>query len=398
MTLQLSMSLRRKIKVTIEPKLFEKKSELLADFLRGRQTLLVTTPTVDRLHGAKVRAFIDERHLTASVEVLSLSEERKTLDVVAELCSLSIDRRLGRNDILLALGGGVCSDLVGLSAALIRRGVRHVRVPTTLVGQIDAGIGIKSGANFRNRKNYVGAYHPPTAVYVDPYFLETLDLGRIRQGLSEIVKIALIRDRGLFEEIEKHAHELLHSRFQAPARIARYVIRRSIELMLEQLSENPLETSTKRLVDMGHTFSPTLEEESGFSIPHGEAVAIDMAFSCLLAEDLGLLSGGDGRRVIHLLRRVGLPVSSPLLTVELCKIAIKNAIAHRAGNLNLVMPARIGEGVFLESATSLTTERLARVLGSTLKEVSSPIADSAVTLWRRPENEERQAAKEAKLA
>jgi 3-dehydroquinate synthase len=362
MALHLSMSARRSFRTVIEPELFESGGSKLAALLRRRRTLVITTPTVQKLHGRKVKDFLASKQLNASIEVLRLGEGRKSLRIVEEICALSIDHRLGRNDILLAIGGGVCSDLVGLSASMIRRGILHVRVPTTLVGQIDAGIGIKSGVNFRNRKNYLGAFHAPAAVYIDPSLLATLDLAKVRHGLSEIIKIALVSDRKLFEVVESRGLDLLHSRFQSPISVAQYVIKRSIEVMLGQLSQNPFETSTKRLVDMGHTFSPTLEEEAGFSVAHGDAVSIDLAYSCLLAADMGILATETAHRVIRLLRQLGLPVSSRLMTVELCKTSIKNAIAHRAGRLNLVLPVRIGRATFLESAASLREGRLRRVL------------------------------------
>jgi 2-epi-5-epi-valiolone synthase len=395
MALGLSMSARRKFRTVIERKLFDTGGDQLAALLRERRTLLITTPTVYRLYGGKVQAFLGDHKLNASIEVVRLSEERKSLEAIEEICALSIDHRLGRNDILLAVGGGVCSDLVGLGASMIRRGIRHVRVPTTLVGQIDAGVGIKCGVNFRNRKNYLGAFHPPTAAHIDPSLLATLDLINVRHGLSEIIKIALVRDSKLFELIESYGHRLLHSRFQSPAYVADRVIRRSIELMLEELSQNPFETNTKRLVDMGHTFSPTLEEESGFSLPHGEAVAIDLAYSCLLAEDLGILSSEHSQKVIRLLQRLGLPVSSPLVTVELCKTAISNAIAHRAGQLNLVLPARIGKGMFLESASSLNEDRLKRVLDRVLAAAASSSSKSAERLGERRAPINLQIAKES---
>jgi 3-dehydroquinate synthase len=184
-------------------------------------------------------------------------------------------------------------------------------------------------------------------VLIDPAFLESLPPARIRQGLSEILKMAMVRDAGLFGRIELDAEELLRSRFQSPAG-ARDIVSRSIYLMLEELQQNPFEDrGFERLVDFGHTFSPVLEARSGFRISHGEAVAIDMALSCVIGAELRLCAPRMARRFIALLARVGLPVNSPLLDLDLCREAISSTSAHRGGRLNLVVPRQIGAATFV---------------------------------------------------
>ena len=247
---------------------------------------------------------------------------------------------------VVALGGGVCSDVVTVAASLVRRGVDHIRIPTTLIGQIDAGIGIKGAVNMAGQKSLVGTFHPPARVFIDPRHLATLPLSRIRQGLAEILKMALIRDAELFDLVEAHAERLLATRFQEPA-AARSIISRSISLMVEELARNPFEDQTfERLVDMGHTFSPQLEARSGFRLSHGEAVAVDMALSCVIAVELGMMAMHAARRFIALLGRIGLPVNSHLLTAQLCRDAAAAATAHRGGHLNLVLPRAIGLATF----------------------------------------------------
>jgi 3-dehydroquinate synthase len=236
-----------------------------------------------------------------------------------------------------------------MAASMVRRGVDHIRIPTTLIGQIDAGIGVKGAVNLAGQKSFVGVFHAPAAVLIDPQFLATLPATRIRQGLSEILKMALIRDAELFELVEAHAGTLVAKRFQEPA-VARNIVSRAISLMIDELAHNPFENQTfERLVDMGHTFSPQLEARSGFRLSHGEAVAVDMALSCVIAVELGLMSNHAARRFIALLERVGLPVGSTLLSAELCREAMACATAHRGGNLNLVLPCAIGHATFVDN-------------------------------------------------
>ncbi len=175
--------------------------------------------------------------------------------------------------------------------------------------------------------------------------------------------MALICDSSLFAEIDVYGNRLIDTRFQHPTDVARRIIQRSIVLMLNQLQENPYEDhSLKRLVDMGHTFSPRLEVASGFRMPHGVSVGIDMALTCLLSAELGVMRTDEALRVVKLISRLGLPVTSRLLTRELCDQAIREAVLHRGGHLNLVIPEAIGKASFLTSPSDLTAVILQRAL------------------------------------
>jgi 2-epi-5-epi-valiolone synthase len=315
-----------------------------------RRALVVMSPTVSRLYGEQIQQTLHNHAIDFSLCVMPMGERRKTLRAVTRICSAAARLQLGRRDTFIAVGGGVCSDLVSVAAAMYRRGIDHVRIPTTLIGQVDASVGIKGGINFRKQKNLLGCFHPPRAVIVDTAFLGTLHAVHIRQGLAEILKMALIVDRPLFEALERYGTTLIESRFQAPQTLGRWIVSRSIALMLEQLQHNPYENVTlQRLVDMGHTFSPALEAASAFRLSHGEAVAVDMALTCMIAETLGLMRRSDAELFVSLLWRLGIPVFVPTLTVDLCKTAARAATAHRGGRLHLVVPTGIGTAQFAQT-------------------------------------------------
>jgi 3-dehydroquinate synthetase len=340
----------------------------LAALADVRQALVVMSPTVARLYGDLIERVLQERAIRYSSCVVPMGERRKNLRTLARISTAAARAELGRRDVFIAVGGGVCSDLVSLAASMHRRGLDHVRIPTTLIGQVDAGIGIKGGVNFRNHKNLLGCFHPPRAVIVDTALLRTLEAQHIRQGMAEILKMALIVDGRLFDMIERHGTTLIASRFQAPQALGRWIVRRSIALMLEQLQQNPYENLTYlRLVDMGHTFSPALEAASAFRLSHGEAVAVDMALTCMIAETLGLLRRSDAERFVLLLRQLGIPAFSSLLTVELCQAAARSAMAHRGGKLHLVVPTRIGAAQFAE--TEAVQEQVLHAALNRLREV-----------------------------
>jgi 3-dehydroquinate synthetase len=325
-------------------------SDRLSSLEQVRRALVVMSPTVSRLYGTQIQQTLHNHAVEFSLCVIPMGERRKTLRAVTRICSAAARLHLGRRDTFIAVGGGVCSDLVGVAASMYRRGIDHMRIPTTLIGQVDASVGIKAGINFHKQKNLLGCFHPPRAVIVDTAFLGTLHAMHIRQGLAEILKMALIVDRRLFEALERHGATLIDSRLQAPQALGRWIVRRSIALMLEQLQHNPYENLTfQRLVDMGHTFSPALEAASAFRLSHGEAVAVDMAFTCMIAETLGLMRRSEAELFVSLLWRLGIPVSVPTLTVDLCKAAARAATAHRGGRLHLVIPTAIGAAQFAQT-------------------------------------------------
>lgn len=344
--------------------------ESLERWLPPGRNLLISTPTVWSLHGGRMSEAIKVSGIDLQIHVMGLNEASKTLRSVEEICAKAYEYGVGRRGVLVAFGGGVCSDVVGLAASTLRRGVGHIRIPTTLIGQVDAGIGIKTAVNLGQAKNYLGSFYPPMAVIVDSTILGTLSAAHISEGLSEIVKIALVRSKRLFALIESHCDRVIGTRFAQPATIADRVIRCSVELMLEELQIDPFErTKLQRLVDMGHTFSPAIEAASGYSIPHGRAVAIDMALSCLIGERLGHCNRAVADRLLPLLRRIDLPIYVEELTVPVCRRALAAASLHRNGAVNLVVPAEIGRAVFIEDAAAIDDKLLASVL-SELAEIN----------------------------
>jgi len=314
-----------------------------------RPHLVVTTPTVDRLFGAAGRRVLGEAWL-----VLEGGEAQKDLAQVECICSRAAALGLGRQGVLVGVGGGVCTDLVTVAASWIRRGMPHIRLPTTLVGQVDASVGVKGAVNFRDTKSYLGVYHPPESVLLVPSLLHTLPARRIREGLSEIVKIAITCDPDLFAQVEAHGSALVASAFARPAGPGRDIVWTAAVRMMERLALNLYEDrSRQRLVDFGHTFSPDLEIASGHALSHGEAVAIDMAYTVCLSAAAGWLDAATRDRVLDLLEALGLPLGSPHLTPELCAASMATAVAHRGGRPNLVLPCGLGRSRFLASEDEL---------------------------------------------
>jgi 3-dehydroquinate synthetase len=366
-SLAMGCDARGRYQVTICDSLLNPGNTALRDALGDRKALLVTTPTVDRLYGAAIRAMLGVKTL-----VLDVREETKSMQYVEAVCKEALAQGLNRRGLLIGFGGGVCLDVVTVAASLIRRGVGHLRVPTTLIGQIDAGIGLKGAVNFCGKKSFVGCFHPPEQVLIDPLFLRSLPRRSLASGIAEAIKMGIIRDTALFELIEGSSRELTTAGFTGAAGIS--VLRSSIWAMLEELRKNPYEDQTyERVVDFGHTFSPLLESAMGFDIEHGEAVAIDMALSATIALLLGLIPQSGCERILQVLENASLPIFAPKLTVPLCREGIVEAARHRGGSMNLVVPGGIGWPLFLKNCADVSDS----VLEDALASLSSRVAGTA---------------------
>lgn len=322
----------------------------LADLVGARRALFVTTPSVDRLYGRALRAYISSvlERSDSEVFVLKVTEATKNLGSLDVLAAQASGMGLGRDDPMVAVGGGVCSDVTGLCASLYRRGVPYIKVPTTLVGLVDAGIGTKHSVNHNGHKSLLGTFSAPEASLLDASFLATLPDRHLRTGLAEIFKMAVIDDRGLFELLEAHGEELVQSKLQAPQSVAAEVVKRSVSGMLYELSLNLYEQSRQRKVDFGHTFSPYVETTSKHRVLHGEAVAIDIAISAEIAASLGLLDADDLEVLLRALTNLGLPSYWAGIVASDMYASLESIRLHRSGSLHLVVPSGIGSCVFLE--------------------------------------------------
>lgn len=339
---------------------FEPANAALLETGVGLRRLLIVDATVDRLYGDRIRGYFDHHGVEAEVVPLEVDERRKTMDTVSALAD-AIDRYgVDRHEPIFAVGGGVLLDVVGLTAGLYRRGTPHVRVPTTLVGLVDAGIGVKCGVNHDRHKNRLGAYHPPKAVLLDRRLLATLDRRHVANGLAEIVKMAVVRDRRLFELLEAQGVRLLDRRFQDDGE---EVLARAVGGMLDELAGNLWETELERLVDFGHAVSPTIEMLALPELLHGEAVAVDMALFATVSARRGLMAVDDRDRVLDLSRALDLPVTHDLLEPTVLRDALVEVTRHRGGRQRLPLPTGIGGACFVHDVTESELVLAAKELG-----------------------------------
>ncbi|HVV74068.1 MAG TPA: 3-dehydroquinate synthase [Verrucomicrobiae bacterium] len=267
---------------------------------------------------------------------------------VSELHKAIEHWHIDRHSFLVAAGGGALLDVAGLAAATAHRGVRHVRVPTTTLSQCDSGVGVKNGVNAFGKKNFIGTFAPPLAVINDFQLLATLAPRDKRAGFAEAVKVACIRDRGFFEELEHDAEKL---REFEPAAMRR-LIRRCAEVHVNHIVDggDPFESGSARPLDFGHWAAHKLEQLSRFRLRHGEAVAIGIALDVIYSRRMGYLEPESAKRVLALLENLGFTLFAPELLVEgsrhefLVLQGLEEFREHLGGRLALTLLRGLGEG------------------------------------------------------
>ncbi|MCG6145634.1 3-dehydroquinate synthase [Leptospira bandrabouensis] len=250
-----------------------------------------------------------------------------------------------RHSYILAIGGGAVLDLVGYVAAVSHRGIRLVRIPTTVLSQNDSGVGVKNSINFQGKKNFLGTFAPPVAVFNDLQFLESLDDRDWRSGMAEAIKVALIKDKDFFHWIESNASELLNRNLDTMA----YLIHRCAKLHMDHIaSGDPFEFGSSRPLDFGHWSAHKLEYLTQFSLRHGEAVAIGIALDTVYSCQKQFLSQDDCLRILSLLKTLGFVVYHPMLSdgeKQNLFLGLEEFREHLGGRLTIVLLAEIGKSL-----------------------------------------------------
>lgn len=358
-------SVRFTYTVFFTDQLFAQTNPLLADFFArpsGEETrkklLFVLDSGVVSAHPSLPAAIsnyvaqaIPGIDLVSDLLIIPGGEQAKNDPASVERIIDAIDRYgIDRHSFVVAIGGGSVLDLVGYAAAIAHRGIRHVRIPTTVLSQNDSGVGVKNGINYRGKKNFLGTFAPPVAVFNDSAFLTTLDDRDWRSGISEAVKVALIKDSSFFDWIEANAPALALRDSSA----MQTLIHRCADMHLRHIAGrsadagDPFEMGSSRPLDFGHWSAHKLEQLTDFTLRHGEAVAIGIALDTLYSTQLGWLTETDAHRVLTTLRTLGFALYHPLLDADNSAGVLRGLSEfreHLGGQLTIMLLQSIGRGV-----------------------------------------------------
>jgi 3-dehydroquinate synthase len=315
--------------------------ELWGNYLGEGKTLVVSNETVAPLYLDRLAEALEDREY--AVHLLPDGEQYKTIDTWRGILDCLLDLQARRDASVIALGGGVVGDISGFAAAAYMRGIRFLQAPTTLLAQVDASVGGKTGVNHPLGKNLIGAFHQPTMVAIDTATLDTLPRREFNAGLAEVVKYGAINDPGFFEWLEAHCDEIL----ARDAEALEYLINRCVVDKADIVARDEKEGGIRALLNLGHSFGHALERETAYAeFLHGEAVAIGMVTAARLSENRKLCPSGVADRLASLLERFGLPVRIPdSAAVEgLAKALVLDKKAIESG-LRLILLTGLGRAV-----------------------------------------------------
>ena len=356
--LQQSFSVRFQYQVFFTEHLFNQANPVFRSFLQGeaehgimKKILYAMDEGVLEKHPQlieQIQAYFDDRPMVSQVAFITVpgGEEAKIGEshlhkVIAAINQYGIDR----HSYVAAVGGGSVLDMVGYASAIAHRGIRHIRIPTTVLAQNDSGVGVKNSFNYFSKKNFLGTFAPPVAVFNDAQFLTTLSERDWRSGIAEAVKVALIKDASFFYWLEQNAGAMAARDMAA----MRYQVKRSAELHMQHIaSGDPFEMGSSRPLDFGHWSAHKLEQLSHFAVRHGEAVAMGIALDSTYSYLSGRLEEPSLKRILQLLEALGFALTHPLMDVSNNKSPLLEGLnefrEHLGGQLTITLLKAIGEG------------------------------------------------------
>jgi 3-dehydroquinate synthase len=317
----------------------------------GVKAYVVTDENVARHHLAAAEAALAHAGIATGRVIVAAGEASKSYRVFEQVCEAVIASRIERGDLVIALGGGVIGDLAGFAAAVVRRGLDYVQVPTTLLAQVDSSVGGKTAIDSAHGKNLVGAFHQPILVVADTALLDTLPEREFRAGYAELVKYGLLGDADFFAWLENNWREVFSG---GPAR--EHAVAVACRAKAAIVGRDERETGERALLNLGHTFGHALEAACGFSdrLLHGEAIAAGMALAFeFSARRQGLISAPEAKRAVRHLADIGLPtrlkdIPGPLPSVDQVMELIAQDKKVKRGMLTFILVRGIG-AAFIET-------------------------------------------------
>ncbi|MFA6305781.1 MAG: 3-dehydroquinate synthase [Candidatus Gracilibacteria bacterium] len=328
---------RDKYPVFIEENCINSLPKFLKENCIAEKYAVLTDSKTKKIYGDSLLKFLKKNKINAEIISFEQGEKSKTLGTIEKLAQEMIAKNFDRKSALIILGGGVAGDLGGFLAAVFMRAVPYIQIPTTLLAMVDSSIGGKTGVDLDCGKNLIGTTTQPKAVFVDINYLKTLPQNQIVNGLSEIIKYGVIKDKKLFKYIEKNLEKILNKETKA----LKYIIERSIKIKVKIIEKDEKELNDERiLLNYGHTFGHALEKMSNYTLLHGFAISIGMVMINRIAVEKKIMKEYDAERIKTLLKNAGLP------TTSMKKPEAKDILSDkkRSGDyMNFVFAKKIGK-------------------------------------------------------
>jgi len=301
--------------------------------------ICITDSHVLALHGERVQQTLREKGLKIDMIDFPPGEASKDIKTCLHICDQLMAMGADRQSALIALGGGVVGDITGFVASIYMRGIPYIQVPTTLLAQVDSSIGGKTGIDLPTGKNLLGTFYQPKGVFIDLAFLQTLEPQELKNGLAEVVKYGIIDDPGLFGILETRAQEITNQDMD----LLQEIVARSCRIKKGVVEIDEQEKGMRRILNFGHTIGHAIETESGYTIPHGDAVSMGMVAASILSERMHYLAAEECERITALIRAIKLPDRIPQsLSPEGIFGNMKGDKKKAGDTLNFVLLKKIG--------------------------------------------------------
>lgn len=323
------------------------KEELMRLELTGRKACIVTDSIVEPLYAESVKNILEEVGNTVSVFVFKSGEESKNLDTIQDMYECFIQNKLERKDFLVALGGGVTGDMTGFAAATYLRGIDFIQVPTTLLSMVDSSIGGKTGVDFRQYKNMVGAFNMPRLVYMNLDVLSTLDERQFCSGFAEAMKSALIKDARFYEWQLENMYEICD---REPDTLKELVYR-SCDIKRFIVEKDPTEKGDRALLNLGHTIGHAIEKYKNFTMTHGECVALGCIAAAYISWKKEMLSMEEYYEIRDMFVPFNLPISIEDVDVEEVLTYTKSDKKMENNQIKFILLKKIGKAVIDHTVT-----------------------------------------------
>ena len=340
--------------IHIGENLLEETGRHIAPLLNRPFTVIVTDENVARFHLKTLEASLAGAGIKSASIILPSGEKTKSFTALADLCEKLLAAGVERRDKIIALGGGVIGDLAGFAAAILRRGIDFIQIPTTLLAQVDSSVGGKTGINTAHGKNLIGAFLQPIKVLADTSLLETLPARELAAGYAEVVKYGLLGDLSFFEWLETNANLVIRGDAQARS----FALHKSCSAKAAVVAEDETEQGVRALLNLGHTFGHALESATGYSnrLLHGEGVAIGMVQAFRFSEHLKYCKPGTADRVTRHLKAVGLPTHMSNIEGSLPPIAdlvkiMRQDKKAQSGKLTFILARSIGDAFIAKNVS-----------------------------------------------
>ena len=330
--------------------------EALVERVKGHDVAIISDETVAPMYlDQLLKKLADKNVITC---ILPPGEQEKKLKTAHKIIDRLLENGFGRDATLISLGGGVVCDITGFVASVFMRGVSFIQIPTTLLAQVDASVGGKTGVNHKFGKNLIGTFYQPSVVICDTAFLSSLPSEEMSGGLAEIIKYGLIYDRNFFVWLQSNVSNILKQDRSSLG----HAVQRSCQIKAEIVAQDETEQSIRAILNFGHTFGHSIENQTGYGQwGHGQAVAAGMVLAARLSEKMSLISEEDLETIKSILSKAGLPVEPPKINVNDFIDNMKTDKKVKKRKIQLVLLNKIGEA-FLTSEYS--EEDLIKVLGA----------------------------------